>query len=41
MRPTDGRLEFRHEVDDARWVSRSEAEKILSYERDRPLLEEL
>lgn len=41
MRPTDGRLEFRHEVDDARWLSRSEAEKILSYERDRPLLEQL
>lgn len=38
MRPVRGRLEFLHEVDDARWVSREQARELLSYERDRGLL---
>jgi hypothetical protein len=41
MRPVGGRLEFQHEVDDARWVSREEARTILSYDRDRGLLESI
>jgi 8-oxo-dGTP diphosphatase len=39
MRPVGGRLEFLHEVDDARWVLFEEARTLLSYERDRELLE--
>ena len=39
MRPVGGRLEFLHEVDDARWVSREEAQTLLSYAHDRGLLE--
>jgi 8-oxo-dGTP pyrophosphatase MutT (NUDIX family) len=41
MRPVGGRLELLHEVDDARWVSPSEAERLLSYARDRALLPSL
>ena len=39
MRPVGGRLEFHHEVDDARWVSREQARTLLSYAHDRGLLE--
>jgi 8-oxo-dGTP pyrophosphatase MutT (NUDIX family) len=39
MRPVGGRLEFHHEVDDARWVSLEDARRLLSYARDRGLLE--
>jgi 8-oxo-dGTP diphosphatase len=38
MRPTGGTLRAAHEVDEARWVSFDEAERILSYARDRDLL---
>ena len=38
MRPTDGALQPTREVDDARWVPYEEAERILSYERDRVVL---
>ena len=38
MRPTDGALRPTREVDDARWVPYDEAERILSYERDRVVL---
>jgi 8-oxo-dGTP pyrophosphatase MutT (NUDIX family) len=41
MRPVGGRLEFHHEVDDGRWVSSEEARRLLSYERDRGLLDGL
>jgi 8-oxo-dGTP diphosphatase len=41
MRPVGGRLEFLHEVDDARWVLREEARALLSYGRDRGLLESI
>jgi 8-oxo-dGTP diphosphatase len=39
MRPVGGRLEYLHEVDEARWVSPEQARALLSYERDRGLLE--
>lgn len=38
MRPIGGRLELLHEVDEARWVSPAEAERLLSYARDRALV---
>ena len=38
MRPVGGRLEPLHEVDEARWVSLSSAERLLSYPRDRALV---
>jgi 8-oxo-dGTP diphosphatase len=38
MRPVGGGLEFHHEVDAARWVSRDEAQQLLSYPHDRGLL---
>jgi 8-oxo-dGTP diphosphatase len=41
MRPVGGLLEFRHEVDDGRWLTREGARRILSYERDRALVDEL
>ena len=41
MRAAGGRLEFQHEVDDGRWVTREEARRILSYGRDRALVDEL
>jgi 8-oxo-dGTP pyrophosphatase MutT (NUDIX family) len=41
MRPIGGELVFRHEVDDARWVSLDEARSILTYDRDVELLEHL
>ena len=33
-----GDLEFRHEVDDARWLSLEEAAEVLTYRRDLPVL---
>jgi 8-oxo-dGTP diphosphatase len=41
MRPVGGRLEFLHEVDDARWVSREDARRLLSYAHDRGLLQSI
>lgn len=41
MRVVGGELAFLHEVDDARWVSASEAAALLTYERDAELLEAL
>jgi 8-oxo-dGTP diphosphatase len=41
MSPLDGRLAFRHEVDDARWVSVAEARELLTYAHDVELLESL
>ena len=38
MLPVGGRLEPRNEIDDARWVSVAEAERLLTYERDRTVL---
>ncbi len=38
MHPNGGELRPTHEVDDARWVSYDEAERMLSYERDRVVL---
>jgi 8-oxo-dGTP diphosphatase len=38
MRPTDGVLRPTREVDEARWVPYDEADRILSYERDRVVL---
>ena len=41
MRPVGGSLVFEHEVDDAVWVAPVEARALLSYERDRALLDDL
>jgi len=41
MRPAGGRLECVNEVDEARWLTPDRARLLLSYERDRPLLEHL
>jgi 8-oxo-dGTP diphosphatase len=41
MAVVSGELAFLHEVDDARWVTRAQAEELLSYERDLVLLEAL
>ncbi len=41
MRPVGGELEFHHEVDGARWVSPEEARALLSYERDRGLVDSM
>ena len=38
MTPVAGDLEFRHEVDDARWLSLEEAEEALTYGRDVPVI---
>jgi 8-oxo-dGTP diphosphatase len=38
MTPVAGDLEFRHEVDDARWLSLEEATEVLTYRRDLPVL---
>ena len=38
MRPLSGQFEANREVDELRWVSLAEAERLLSYERDRELL---
>jgi 8-oxo-dGTP pyrophosphatase MutT (NUDIX family) len=38
MRPADGTLRPSHEVDEARWVSFDEADRLLTYEHDRAVL---
>jgi 8-oxo-dGTP pyrophosphatase MutT (NUDIX family) len=38
MRPLAGRLAYRCEVDEARWVTATEAEVLLTYERDLVVL---
>ena len=38
MRIDGGKLEFRHEVDAARWVELDAAARLLSYPRDRRVL---
>jgi 8-oxo-dGTP pyrophosphatase MutT (NUDIX family) len=38
MRPADGTLRPSNEVDDARWVSFDEADRLLTYEHDRVVL---
>ena len=38
MRPVGGELAFRNEVDKALWISPERARRVLSYERDLPLL---
>ncbi len=38
MDPAGGELAFRHEVDDARWVTLDTARSLLSYPRDSELL---
>jgi len=38
MRVTGGALEFRHEVDDARWLWLDDAATLLTYPRDRGVL---
>jgi 8-oxo-dGTP pyrophosphatase MutT (NUDIX family) len=39
MDPIGGELAFRHEVDEARWVSPDEALRLLTYDRDVTLLQ--
>ena len=39
MTPADGELAAAHEVDEARWVDLEEASALLTYERDRELLD--
>jgi 8-oxo-dGTP pyrophosphatase MutT (NUDIX family) len=39
MRPTDGDLAPAHEIDEARWASLREADALLTYDRDREMLE--
>jgi 8-oxo-dGTP pyrophosphatase MutT (NUDIX family) len=39
MEPVDGEFEPSSEVDEMRWVSRDEAETLLSYPHDRELLD--
>ena len=41
MRPVGGRLAFLDEVDEAKWVSPDDARRLLSYERDLPVLANL
>jgi 8-oxo-dGTP pyrophosphatase MutT (NUDIX family) len=41
MRQVGGRLAYRHEVDEARWVTGGEAEALLTYERDLAVLDSL
>ena len=41
LRVVDGRLDYAHEVDEARWVSAAEAESLLTYERDLDVLRAL
>jgi 8-oxo-dGTP pyrophosphatase MutT (NUDIX family) len=38
MRAVAGQLAYRHEVDEARWVTAAEAEVLLTYERDLAVL---
>jgi 8-oxo-dGTP pyrophosphatase MutT (NUDIX family) len=41
MRPLSDALRLEHEADDARWVVPREAERLLTYERDRAVLAEV
>ena len=41
MRPIGGELAYRHEVDDARWVSYDEARDLLTYQRDVAVLDSM
>jgi 8-oxo-dGTP diphosphatase len=41
MEPIGGELAFRHEVDDARWVSRDDARSLLTYDRDVALVDDV
>lgn len=41
LRVVDGDLDYAHEVDVARWVSATEAESLLTYERDLDVLRAL
>jgi len=41
MEPLDGEFEPSDEVDEMRWVSPADAERLLSYEHDRELLREV
>jgi 8-oxo-dGTP pyrophosphatase MutT (NUDIX family) len=41
MQPIRGELQPTMEVDEARWVSLAEAERLLTYERDRDVLRSL
>ena len=41
MEPVGGELEFRHEVDAARWVTQEVARSLLTHERDAVLLASL
>jgi 8-oxo-dGTP diphosphatase len=41
MEPIGGELAFRHEVDDARWVSPDDARSLLTYDRDVALLDDV
>jgi 8-oxo-dGTP pyrophosphatase MutT (NUDIX family) len=38
MRPVTGELEPTNEIDEARWLPVPEAERLLTYERDREIL---
>jgi 8-oxo-dGTP pyrophosphatase MutT (NUDIX family) len=38
MRPADGTLRPSNEVDEARWISFDEADRLLTYEHDRVVL---
>ena len=41
MRPVEGELSFRHEVDEARWLRPGDAAELLTYARDVALLKGL
>lgn len=41
MEPVAGELEYRHEVDEARWVTLDEARGLLTYQRDVALLDHI
>ena len=41
MEPLDGEFVPSHEVDEVRWLTPAEADRLLSYERDRELLREV
>jgi 8-oxo-dGTP diphosphatase len=39
MEQVDGELAYRHEIDEARWVTLEEARAVLTYQRDVALLD--
>ena len=41
MEPLDGEFVPSHEVDEVRWLSPTEADRLLTYEHDRELLREV